>query len=140
MKLQSQINVAIKKVCSGNLTAGVLSQNFSERAESLIVKDEAYHFMSTIKGTPAYWKDVLYEVLAMVKQLGLPTFFMTLIFADLHWHELISIIATLNKEIIKEDDINNMDFFEHCKYLNLNPVLLACHVQYRVETFFKVIV
>ena len=115
MKLQSQINVAIKKVCSGNLTAGVLSQNFSERAESLIVKDEAYHMMSTIKGTPAYWKDFLYEVLAMVKQLGLPTFFMTLIFADLHWHELISIIATLNKEIIKEDDINNMDFFEHCK-------------------------
>ena len=70
--------------------------------------------MSTIKGTPACWKKFLYEVLAMVKQLGLPTFLMTLSCADLHWHELISIIATLNKEIIKEDDINNMDFFESC--------------------------
>ena len=58
---------------------------------------------------------------------------MTLSCADLHWNELISIIATLNKEKITEDDINNMDFFERCKYLNLNPVLLACHFQYRVE-------
>ena len=78
LKLKNQINVAMKKVCSGNLTAGLLSQIFSERVKSFMVKDEAYHFMSTIKGTPAYWKKFLYEVLAMVKQLGLPTFFMTL--------------------------------------------------------------
>ena len=130
----------MKKVCSGNLTARLLSQNFSERVKSFIVKHEAYHFMSTTKGTPAYWKKFLYEVLAMVKQLGLPNFFMTLSCADLHWNELISIIATLNQEKITEDDINNMDFFERCKYLNLNPVLLACHFQYRVEVFFKVIV
>ena len=56
LKLKSQINVAMKKVCSGNLIAGLLSQNFSERVKSLIKKDEAYHFMSTIKGTPAYWQ------------------------------------------------------------------------------------
>ena len=34
-------------------------------------------FMSSIKGTAAYWKTFLSEVLAIVKQLGLPTFFMT---------------------------------------------------------------
>ena len=59
LKLKSQINVPMKKVCSGNLTAGLLSQNFSESVKSFIVKDEAYHFMSTIKGTPAYWKKFL---------------------------------------------------------------------------------
>ena len=42
--------------------------------------------MNAIKGAPAYWKRFLYEVLAVVKQLGLPTFFMTLIFADLRWN------------------------------------------------------
>ena len=40
--------------------------------------------MSKIKGTPAYWKKFLDKVLAMVKQLGLPTFFMTLSCVDLH--------------------------------------------------------
>ena len=55
LKLKSQISVPMKKVCSGNLTAGLLSQNFSESVKSFIVKDEAYHFMSTIKDTPAYF-------------------------------------------------------------------------------------
>ena len=43
--------------------------------------------MPTIKGTPAYCENFLLEILAMVKQLGLPTFFMILRCADLHWNE-----------------------------------------------------
>ena len=95
MKLQSQINIALKKVCPGRITAGMLSHNFSDTVKSFIANDEAYHFMNTIKGTPAYWKRFLYEVLAMVKQLRIPTFFMKLSCADLHWNELIFIIAKL---------------------------------------------
>lgn len=87
------------------------------------------HFRGAMKVTPAYWKKLIYEVPAMVKQLDLPTFFKTLSQADAHWKEFISIIVTLHKGRIKDDDINNMDFFECCKYLNLNSVLLACHFQ-----------
>ena len=54
LKLQSQINITMKKVCSGHLTAGVSSQIFSETAKSFIVNNEAYHFMNTTNGTPAY--------------------------------------------------------------------------------------
>ena len=96
--------------------------------------------MNTIKGTPAYWRKFLYEVLAMVKQLGLSTFFTTLSCADLRWNELISVTAKLNGENLEEDDINNMDFFDRCRYLNLNPVTLAQHFQYMIEAFFKVII
>ena len=49
--------------------------------------------MSTTKGTPAYWKKFLYEVLAMIKQLGLAKFFITLSYADFNWNELLSIHA-----------------------------------------------
>ena len=130
----------MKKCCGSSLTAGMLSQNFSERVKSFVVKDEAYHFMNTIKGTPAYWKKFLYEVLAMVKQLGLPTFFMTLSCADLHWNELISVISTLNGNKTTDADIDSMEFFERCRFINLNPVVLARHFQYRVEIFLKVII
>ena len=65
---------------------------------------------------------------------------MTLSCADLHWNELISIIAKLKGENLQEEHINNMNFFERCTYLNMNPVPLAQHFQYRVEVFFKVIV
>ena len=42
--------------------------------------------------------------------------------------------------MLLEDSINEMDLFETCRCLNLNPVVLARHFQYRVEIFFKVIV
>ena len=90
------------------ITAGVLSQNFLDTVKSFIGNGEAYQFVNTIKGTPAYWKRFLYKVLAMVKQLGISTFFMTLSCADLHWNELISIIVKLNVENLQEKSINNM--------------------------------
>ena len=71
-KFQSQINVRTKKVCIGNLTTGVLFQILSERVKSFIAKDEARHFMRIMKGNAASWKKFLYDVLAIVKQFGLP--------------------------------------------------------------------
>ena len=65
---------------------------------------------------------------------------MTLSYADLRWNKLISVIAKLNGENREEDDTHNMDFFDRCCNLNLNPVVLAPHFQYSVEVFFKVII
>ena len=96
--------------------------------------------MSSIKGTPAYWKKFLHQVLAMVKQLGTPTFFLTLSCADLRWNELISIIFKLNRVDISDEEVDEMSYHERCDTLNKNPVLVARHFQYRVEMFFKIIV
>ena len=30
-----------------------------------------------------------------------------------------------------------MNYEDRCRYLNMNPVFVARHFQYRVETFFK---
>ena len=118
----------------------MLTNNFSETVKAFLSKDEAYQFMGNIKGTPAYWKKFLYEVLSMVKQLGLPTFFMTLSCADLQWDEVTSIIASLRGETLTQEEIDHMDFFTRCAYPNQNPVLLARHFQYRVDMFFKFVV
>ena len=66
----------MKKVSGNNLTAGMFSQNFKETIKTFIANDEAFNFMNAIKGTPTYWKRFLLEVLAMVKQLVVPTFFL----------------------------------------------------------------
>ena len=140
MQLSSQINIALKKVKGYNLTAGMFSGNFSEKVNAFIAMDEGYHFMNTIKGTPAYWKRFLLEILAMVKQLGLPTFFMTLSCADLRWNELIIIMLKLSGGIITEEDLENLSYRDRCDILNMNPVFMAKHFQYRVEVFFKEII
>ena len=54
------------KITPGTLTAGTLKSNF---------KGKAFPLMSSVKGTPTYLKQFLYDVLAMVKQLEIPTYF-----------------------------------------------------------------
>ena len=83
--------------------------------------------MSSIKGTPVYWKKCLHQVLAMVKQLGTPTYFLTLPCADLRWDELISIIFKLNHVDISDEVVDEMSYHERCGTLNKNPVLAARH-------------
>jgi len=93
--------------------------------------------MSDMKGTLAYWKKFLHEVLSMVKQLGPPNFFLTLSCADLRWNELVRIISRSKGVELSDDEISSLTYHERCDLLNSNPVLLARHFQYRVETFFK---
>ena len=104
----------MRKVASNQLTAGVLSGNFNEIVTGFIARDQAFTFMNCIKGTPAYWKKFLFDVLTMVKQLGIPTFFMTLSSADLKWNELISIINKLNKQGLSDEDISNLAYDQRC--------------------------
>ena len=64
----------------------MFSINFKATVEEFIAQDKAYSFISSIKGTPAYLKKKIIEVLAMIKQLGIPTYFMTLSCAYLWWN------------------------------------------------------
>ena len=130
----------MKKVSGVNLTANMFQDNFQETVKSFIADENAYTFMNTIKGSPAYWKNMLSDVLAMVKQLGIPSFFLTLSCADLRWNEFPIIISKLKGKELSAEEISAMSYFEKCELLNSNPVLLARHFQYRVETFFKEIV
>ena len=138
--LNNQINIAMRKVSANTLTARMLSKNFKNTVKQFIAHDNAYAFMNTIKGTPAYWKKFQCEVLAMVKQLGVPTFFLTLSSADLRWNDLVTIISKLNGLHLSKEDIANLSYHDRCNLLNSNPVLVARHFQYRVEVFFKEIV
>ena len=58
----------MRKVACNSLTAGMLSKHFNENVKEFISTDRAFSFMNTIKGTPAYWKKFLLEVMAMAKQ------------------------------------------------------------------------
>ena len=83
VELSSQINIALKKVLSDDVTSWMLSTTFKQRVREFIAKGKSFSFIRSIKGTPEYWKKFLHQVLAMVKQLGTPTFFLTLSCANM---------------------------------------------------------
>ena len=91
-------NVKLSPVRYFNQRLLYYTQKFASDADYIFCS-----FCYAAKGTPAYWKRFLFEVLAMVKQLGLPTFFMTLSCADLHWNELVLIISKLNGDNFCEE-------------------------------------
>ena len=55
----------------------------------LVRNEQAYKFLKNVRGSPAYWQDQLYDVLAMLWMLSIPTWFLTLSAADLHWPQMI---------------------------------------------------
>ena len=61
---------------------------------------------------------------------------MTLSCADLRWPELFKIIARTNGEDISDEEVEALSYDERCRLLNINPVIVAKHFQYRIETFF----
>ena len=94
-------------------------------------------FMNQINETPEYWKRLQGEVLAMVKQFGCPTLFLTLSSADLRWNELVEVISNLNSLGLHHKDTEVLNYFERCNVLNSNTMLLDRHSQYQVKIFFK---
>ena len=127
------------KIKPGTFTAGVVKSNFKGIIERFVARDNAFSFMSSVKGTPSYWKQFFYDVLAMVKQLGIPSS-LTLSRADRRSKELWYIIIKLNNLALSDKELKNLSFQQGCNLLNNNPVLVAKYFQYKVEVFFTKII
>ena len=138
--LRSSINFAMHKIRPGMLTAEIVKNNLKGIIERFVGSDNAFSFMTSVKGTPSYWKQILYDVLAMIKQLGIPTYFLILSCADLRWEELPYIINKLSNLGLSDEELKNLNYQEFYNLLNNNPVLVARHFQYKVEIFFKEII
>ena len=120
------------------LTAGTI-QNQNVLLQ-MMQRDDAYKFLKNVRGSPAYFQRVQYEVLAMIRQLGIPTFFLTLSAADMQWPDVIQSIARQYGVTFTDEEVASMSFEEKSKWLRQNPVTAARHFQYRLNTFFSVLI
>ena len=107
-KVADSINIALKKIQGQPITASQIKSDVN-KLKSLVCQDQAYLFLRQIPGTPPYWQKFMYEVVAMVKQLGIPTWFMTLSCADLRWPELFQVVARIQgRDITEEEWVSNV--------------------------------
>ena len=96
-QIQSDANLAVclsrgRTLNRQKITAGVLQDPVT--LQQLIWTEQAYKFLKNVQGLPSYWQSKLYDVLAMLKTLGIQTWFPTLSAADLHWPEMIQAIVS----------------------------------------------
>lgn len=135
MQLSSNINIALKKSAqSQGVTANqALDKSF---IEATIGNDNAFRFLTNITGSPSYWQQQKKNVLAMVRQHGIFTFFVTLSAAESHWIELLKI---LKKTVDYDDDadVSNLDFEEKSRLIREDPVTCALYFNYKFKELKK---
>ena len=78
---------------------------------------------------------MFYETLAMIRTLGIPTWFFTLSAADMKWPEVIQVIARQYGTIYTEDEVKELPWRLKSMRLRTNPVTAARMFQYRLDTF-----
>ncbi|XP_014678447.1 PREDICTED: uncharacterized protein LOC106818239 [Priapulus caudatus] len=77
-----------------HVTVGQLTSAASFR--QMVHQNEGYKFLTKVRGSAPYWDKTLRDLCAMVKQLGIPTWFASFSAADRRWPEIAS--AFLKKE------------------------------------------
>ena len=115
--IQDQIMIALRKVKGRQhggrrITAGLLKS--STAVAELLKTDQTYKFLQNVRGSPPYWQKVFCDVLAMVRQLGCPTWFMSRSAADMHWPELLTLIEQQRGCQLSEQDVSQLSWDEKC--------------------------
>jgi len=64
-----------------------------------------------VRGTPPYWQSTQKDLFALIRQLGIPTFFASFSSADLRWPEMINTILEQEQKNVSVDEL---DWSEKC--------------------------
>lgn len=135
LQLASCINIEIKKAAQDNgITASqALDSTF---VNNIIGKDNAFRFMSSLTNSPAYWEQQKKNVMAMVRQHGIFTLFITLSAAETHW---IALLKILKKTVDDEDDadVSDLNFEEKARLIRLDPVTCALYFNHKFREIKK---
>jgi hypothetical protein len=91
--------------------------------------------LKNIGGSPAYWQMCMFDLLAMVRKLGVFTWFLKLSSADLQWTDIKQIIAQQHGVQLTDEEVQCMPWEDKCKWLKNNPVTAAIHFDYKVQQF-----
>ena len=132
-EIADSLSIALRKGKQTDVTAGDLKN----RVESLIRNDLGIHFLQNIRGSPAFFNKLLYDLLGMIRQLGPCTWFVTLSAADIKWKDTIRIIAAQQGHTLTDQEIDSLTWEQKCTWLRSNPVTAARHFDHRIDLFMK---
>ena len=94
------------------------------------IRSQCYMFMKNIRGTAAYWADILSNLLATVRCLGPPILFVTLSADDNNWPELKMLLQNITyKEATRISPANEQ--------MRKDPLLTSLHFEMRWRAFLK---
>lgn len=129
-RLRDTVGIHMRKRKPGVENSVLTNADISSLTNNSDILQNSYMFMKNIRGTAAYWNDILHNLLATVKSLGPPTIFLTLSADDLHWPELIMLLMNIPyEEAIQIRSCSS----QMCK----DPLLASLYFEKRWTSFLK---
>lgn len=135
-ELFANMNVCLRKVKGKTVT--VENAMNPEYIDDMIKHDAGYRMLANIRTSPAYWEKIKNYSFAMIRQLGQPTFFMTLSPGEKRWPELIRVLYKYHhhEEITVEEAMRLRDDVK-TKLVRNDPVLCAKYFQFKSDKFMN---
>ncbi|KAF9409134.1 hypothetical protein HW555_011413 [Spodoptera exigua] len=97
--------------------------------------EDLHLYLKNLRGSAAYWRSALSDLIAQIRCLGPPTYFVTLSCNDLHWKDMKrGLLVSDSKQHIDPDDI---DIQETQRLIEMYPVVVSRH--FMAEQRYKVL-
>ncbi|XP_062596168.1 uncharacterized protein LOC134257593 [Saccostrea cucullata] len=135
-KTQISLRKSLSKWTNGKpVTVNMLQDPIT--LSGLLRNDDAIRFMQPIRGTPAYWATAQKDLFAMLRQLGIPTWFCSFSAAEYRWNDAVTAILQQQNDNRNPEE---MEWSEKNEILRCNPVTVARMFEHRFQIFHKEVI
>ena len=97
-QISDKVNLAVRRCKNKGKKITVAEARDSKYLDKLVQLDEGYYIFRQLRNSPAYLEARKKDIFAMIRQLSLPTWFMSLSAADTRWTDLLRMLARLNEK------------------------------------------
>jgi hypothetical protein len=136
--LSASVRVQLRKAADGHVTAADARR--SGFSDDVMINKLGYRFMAQVRGSPAFWQRTMYDALAMVRQQGKPTWFVTFSCADLYWREIIKSIAYQYGTKYSDEEVDGLSYADRCNWINRNVVTAVRMAEFKFHTLLNSII
>lgn len=112
-QIKDKVSLAVRKCKTQGrrMTAcEVLSSDF---IDTLVKQNDGFRVLRNLRGSPQYWAQAKKDVFAMIRQLGIPTWFCSFSAAETKWTPLLICLSKLVRNWCSRSCVfNTADAFE----------------------------
>lgn len=99
--------------------------------------EDIHLYMKNLRGSAAYWRTALNDLIAQIRCLGPPTYFVTFSCNDLHWEDMKR--ALLIADGRPNVDVNHLDINATQRLIEQYPVVVSRHFMVQVNALMRFI-
>ncbi|XP_069114560.1 uncharacterized protein [Argopecten irradians] len=136
-QLQDKVSLAMRK-CKTNHKITAKEVLSPSSFDNVVRHNDGYRVLRTLRGSPAYWEQAKKDVFAMIRQLGIPTWFCSFSAAETKWLVLLRILGTfVHNKAYTDEELESLSWKDKCELIKSDPVMYARYFNHRVQVFIS---